>query len=138
MTPSTDEGHLDHIAKAYALGTHLIIITHQDKVVQEKKGYCFQTLEVRKAILEGVLARLGGKGSVFVAKEDDVPGRHYKDGIGDTLRILKPDILAKGGDRTASNMPSDEIAACKECDIEIRYGIGDLLNSSSRMVEDHR
>ena len=57
-----------------------------------------------------------------------------KDGtITETLRKYKPDILAKGGDRTANNMPQNELDVCKELGIEIKCAIGDLLNASSKM-----
>jgi len=51
----------------------------------------------------------------------------------ETLRVYKPDIWAKGGDRTPDNMLQSEIDVCKEIGCEIVYGVGDKLNSSSKM-----
>ena len=123
------EGHLDHIHKAYALGDYLIIITHPDDIVAKtsKKGVCLQTLFVRRTLLKGILKLLGGKGKVVVAWSD-IDGTVAK-----TLEIYKPTIFAKGGDRVPGNLPQNEIDICQKYGIEIRYGIGDLLGSSSDM-----
>lgn len=48
---------------------------------------------------------------------------------------LKPDIFAKGGDRVPDNMPQNEIEVCDRLGIEIVYGCGDNLNSSSNLVQ---
>ena len=129
------EGHIDHIRKAAKLGDELVIITHIDSVVIQKKGFCVQSFPVRLAVLQGLLLLFGVKGCIVPAVEDGQKGKLYKDGIGDTLRHYKPQIFAKGGDRTALTLPEDEIKACHEVGCEIRYGVGDLLNSSSKMAK---
>jgi hypothetical protein len=48
---------------------------------------------------------------------------------------IKLDIFAKGGDRTPTNMPQNELDICDRLGIEIVYGCGDLVNSSSNLVE---
>ncbi|MFC1872256.1 adenylyltransferase/cytidyltransferase family protein [Chloroflexota bacterium] len=121
-------GHVDHIIKASKLGDTLLVITGDDDIVAMGKGVCYIPLSYRILILEGLLLRLGIEGSVVVSID--------KDGTAtETIRKYKPDILAKGGDRTESNMPRNEVEACKVVGCKIVYGIGDLLNSSSRMVK---
>ncbi|MFC1945199.1 adenylyltransferase/cytidyltransferase family protein [Chloroflexota bacterium] len=121
-------GHIDHIIKASKLGDALLVITGDDDIVAMGKGVCYIPLSYRILILEGLLLRLCIEGSVVVSID--------KDGTAtETIRKYKPDILAKGGDRTENNMPRNEVEACKDVGCKIVYGIGDLLNSSSRMVK---
>ncbi|MFC2040652.1 adenylyltransferase/cytidyltransferase family protein [Chloroflexota bacterium] len=121
-------GHVDHIIKASKLGDTLLVITGDDDIVAMGKGVCYIPLSYRILILEGLLLRLGIEGNVVVSID--------KDGTAtETIRKYKPDILAKGGDRTENNMPRNEVEACKDIGCKIVYSIGDLLNSSSRIVE---
>lgn len=129
MTDPVHDGHWDHIKKAYALGNWLYIITHPDSTLAKKKGLHFVSLETRMAVLEGLLLRLGGKGVVIVAVDEDGT-------VAKTLEILKPTVFAKGGDRTAGTMPQSELEVCEKIGCEVRYGVGDLLNSSSRIMKD--
>jgi cytidyltransferase-like protein len=126
------DGHIDHIIKASKLGDYLIIITHTDDVVanSSKKGVCAVPLWARKLILEGLLLVLKINGEVVVAEPLDNDGT-----IKNNIVKLKPYILAKGGDRILSNMPISELLACKEIGCEVVYGVGDLLNSSSKIMQ---
>lgn len=125
------EGHFDHILKAYRLGDFLYIITHPDDIICEVKGECQTPLYFRLLNLYGILAMLGGRGCVVVSVDRD--GSSAK-----TLEMIKPNIFAKGGDRTPGNMPANEIESCGKIGCEIRYGIGDKLNSSSKLGVNHR
>ena len=126
------DGHIDHIIKASKLGDYLIVITHSDDIVAKtsKKGICYIPLQARKLILEGLLLVLNIDGEVVVAEPLDDDGT-----VKNTIRKLKPDVLAKGGDRTHSNMPTSELVACAEIGCDVVYGVGDLLNSSSRIIQ---
>ena len=50
----------------------------------------------------------------------------------ETLRLVKPDIFAKGGDRYAYEIP--ESSVCKELGIKIIDGLGAKIQSSSDLV----
>lgn len=119
------EGHIDHILKAGALG-YLTIITHDDEVIKKIKGCCNIALWAREAVLKGLLCLYNIQGCVVVSVDTDGT-------VALTLKLIKPDIFAKGGDRTSDNMPENEIKVCKEIGCEIHYGVGDLLNASSKM-----
>ncbi|MBU1173084.1 MAG: adenylyltransferase/cytidyltransferase family protein [Proteobacteria bacterium] len=114
-------GHLDHIVKAKALGDWLIVIIPPDDVLIEKKGYCLLP-ELDRFL---VLNALPWIDEIYV-REDTV----------ESLRELKPDIYAKGGDRTPENMLQVEIDVCEEIGCELIYGVGALLNSSSEMFRN--
>ncbi|MFC2071764.1 adenylyltransferase/cytidyltransferase family protein [Chloroflexota bacterium] len=125
------DGHLDHITKAMQLGDHLIVIIARDNQLIAKKGYYNIPFEARKRIVSLILKGLLGEyqcNSFKVVENID-------HGItsSETIRAIKPDILAKGGDRTPDNMPLDEIKVCKEIGCQVVYGVGDLLNSSSKI-----
>lgn len=122
------DGHWDHIQKAYALGDWLFIITHPDELMIKKKGYCSVSLNTRIAILKGLLLLLGGKGEVVVSIDADGT-------VAKTLKNLKPDIFAKGGDRILGTLPDNEVKVCAELDIQIIYGVGNKLGSSQEIVK---
>ena len=121
------EGHLDHIIKAAKLGDYLLVLVSNDADMIRKKGRCNIPLEHRIRIVELILKGLGIPGIVRPTMDTDGTQTN-------TLLYYLPDILAKGGDRTPINMPKNELLMCKALGIEIVYGIGDLLNSSSKMV----
>lgn len=116
-------GHLRHMKKAKALGNYLVVIVSTDADMVKKKGYCFMPLEERMELIENY---------PFV---NEVVASIDKDGtVADTLRWLKPDIFAKGGDRVPDNIPQNEIDVCQEIGCKVVYGVGDKLQSSSDLV----
>ena len=120
------DGHINHITRASRLGDYLVVITHPDKII-EKERRCNIPLWARIITLEGILLRLGIKGEVIVSVDTDGT-------VAETLRMVKPDIFAKGGDRSGpNNMPQNELEVCQEIGCEIVYGIGEQLNQSSKM-----
>lgn len=132
-------GHVDHIRKASKLGDYLIIITHPDDVVARasKKGFCACPLWARLEILHGLVILYASKrrGEVMVNTHDK--NGESTEMLREIRRQFPKDklIFAKGGDRTKDNMPIKEIKICQELDIELVYGIGDLLSSSSEVME---
>lgn len=120
------EGHLDHIRKASQLGDYLIIVMHTNACTKKVKGGCLTTLEFREFMLRAIMGMLGVIGTVVITEYEDVSK---------VIWDFRPQIFAKGGDRSPENkpLPQSEIEACKEVGCEIIYGVGDLLNSSSRI-----
>jgi len=117
-------GHLRHFQKAKKLGDFLVVILTTDEQCIMKKGYCFMPFEERKELLENLRC------------VDRVVKNIDKDTLSaDTLAGLKPDIFAKGGDRTPDNMPQKEIETCKNLGIKIFYGVGTQDQSSSNLVK---
>ena len=57
-----------------------------------------------------------------------------KDGsVCDTLRMIKPNIFAKGGDRFATEIP--EAKVCDELAIQMVDGLGNKIQSSSWLLK---
>jgi len=127
LTEPIHKGHIDHIRRSKRLGDFLIVSVNPDEDMIRKKGYCFMPLEDRVAIVR----ELRSVDCVIVSVPDE--GRQGK-----TLAVIRPDIFAKGGDRTPSNMVQEEIDICEELGIKIVYGVGEKLNSSQEIVRDAR
>ena len=122
-------GHIDHLEKAAKLGDKVIIIVDPDEFLIKKKGYALQPLKSRLRIANFLKNNIPWIEDVVVSID--------KDGTcAETLRMIKPTILAKGGDRTPDNMPENEIKVCQEIGCEIIYGIGDQLYSSSKIIKE--
>lgn len=120
------DGHRSHIEEAAKLGDWLIVVTHPDNVVAKTsdKGYCYQPLMERVAALREIPC----VDEVVVAKDEGGT-------VTRTLESIRPDIFAKGGDRTPDNMPECEINTCREIGCEIVYGVGiEKITSSSKIV----
>jgi D-beta-D-heptose 7-phosphate kinase/D-beta-D-heptose 1-phosphate adenosyltransferase len=121
-------GHIRHFKAAKELGDKLVVILNSDRFLKEKKGYVFMPYLERKEILESLKCI----DSVVECIDTD-------ETIAETLTFLKPDILAKGGDRDISNLPQKELDACKLFNIKIVTKVGgEKLQSSSKLVDNAR
>jgi len=117
-------GHLRHLQEARKLGDWLVVITHPDEVLVRKKGYCLLPLEHRLAILK----ELRCVDEVVVSVDGDGT-------VAETLMMIRPEIFAKGGDRTPNNIPQNEIGICNEIGCKIVYGIGEKIASSQELIK---
>jgi cytidyltransferase-like protein len=122
-------GHIDHIIKARSLGDELVVILQNDDALINKKGYCLVPYYDRCIVLNAI------KYVDRVVKNIDEDGTCAKTIEHIVTSNIKLDIFAKGGDRTPTNMPQNELDICDRLGIEIVYGCGDLVNSSSNLVE---
>jgi len=117
-------GHVRMIAEAANHGD-VIVIANSDAWLMRKKGYIFMTWEERQEILYN----FKGVVDVLEARDDD-------GSVCETLRKLKPDIFANGGDRKDDNTP--EVALCEELGIEMLWNMGgEKIQSSSELVAKH-
>ena len=57
--------------------------------------------------------------------------------VAKTLEQLRPDIFAKGGDRTIDTLPRDEVEVCQRLGIHLVTGVGGgKVQSSSWLVKN--
>ncbi len=113
-------GHIKHLKHAKKLGDELVVILNTDEFLKWKKGYFFMPFSERKKIIESIK---------FV---DRVVRCIDKDqSVAKTLERLKPDIFAKGGDRTMENIPQKEKAVCSKLGIKMVLGVGGGKTESS-------
>jgi cytidyltransferase-like protein len=125
------DGHIQHIRKAAKFGDYLLIVTHSDEMIDKIKYPKKHNVPLwaRRAILKGIMMYYRIEGDVAVSLDED--GTVTK-----TLKYWKPAVFVKGGDRIATNMPKSELEMCEKIGCEIVYGVGDLLNSSTRISEN--
>ena len=116
-------GHVDYFEAASKLGDKLIVILNSDDFLKIKKGYVFMPFRERKRILKSV--RYVDR--VVAAIDED-------QSVCETLRKIKPDIFAKGGDRTLDNIPERQV--CEELNIKMVFGVGgtEKKQSSSWLI----
>ena len=107
-------GHRSYFRLARALGNYLIVLLNTDEFLLRKKGIVCTPFEERLDMIKELRCV---DEVVRVIDEDQT--------VAETLRLVRPNIFAKGGDRTPYNMPQKEIDVCKELGIEIRYGVCD-------------
>jgi D-beta-D-heptose 7-phosphate kinase/D-beta-D-heptose 1-phosphate adenosyltransferase len=116
-------GHIKYINAAARLGWVWVILNSDDFLLQ-KKGFIFMPKEERKELLWSIK---NVHNVVECIDKDDT--------VCETLKLMKPEIFAKGGDRTKDNIPEAKI--CEELGIEMVFGVGgtDKPQSSSWLVE---
>lgn len=126
------EGHIEHFIAASKLGDYLIVSINTDADMVEKKGRCNIPIFWRVFFVLAALDRLKKMGLINV--KYDVLITKGRGTQVEMLKEVKPDIFAKGGDRTPDNMPRDELDVCKEIGCKIVYGVGGRkVNSSSKI-----
>mgnify|MGYP003637091446 CR=1 FL=1 len=111
-------GHIEYLEKASLLGTRLIVIVNSDNQAKLKKGSSFMSEGDRIKIISSLRC----VDEVFLSI--DVDGS-----VCESLRVLSPDIFAKGGDRMVSEIPESEV--CLELGIDIVDSLGEKIRSSS-------
>ena len=104
-------GHIRYFKEARKLGDKLVVILNTDEFLIKKKGYVFMPFEERKEILESIR---------WV--DEVIPSIDKDQTVCRTLAELKPDIFAKGGDRTLENIP--ERTVCERLGIKMVFGVG--------------
>ena len=114
-------GHLECLEMAAELGEKLIVIVNSDLQAKLKKGESFMNQYDRMKII----ASLKYVDEVFLSIDKDKSQC-------ETLKYLKPNIFAKGGDRTNKEIPEAKI--CKELGIKIIDGLGKKIRSSSELT----
>lgn len=97
-------GHMAYFREAEKLGDWLVVAMHRDECCIKKKGCCFMPLEDRLAILNDIRY----VDEVFICEPCCDLTSIW------ALEKLKPNIYAKGGDRTPENMRKAELELCRK------------------------
>ena len=114
-------GHLECLELARELGDKLIVIINNDLQAKFKKGKSFMSQEDRMKII----AALACVDEVFLSIDKDKTQC-------ESLKYLRPNIFAKGGDRMTDEIP--EAKVCSDLGIKIVDGLGKKIRSSSSMT----
>jgi D-beta-D-heptose 7-phosphate kinase/D-beta-D-heptose 1-phosphate adenosyltransferase len=118
-------GHIRLIQEAKTLGDKLVVIVNSDAWLKRKKGFVFMNLKHRMEMIKAIR----GVDEVM-AWDDGSPT------VKGALRKLKPDIFAKGGDRSGTDKVP-EAKTCEEigCKIVFNVGKGGKVESSSWLLK---
>ena len=114
-------GHLECLELAKELGDKLIVIVNSDFQAKLKKGKSFMNEKDRMKIISALKC----VDEVFLSIDKDKSQC-------ESLKYLKPDIFAKGGDRTSDEIP--EAKVCRDFNIKIIDGLGEKIRSSSELT----
>jgi len=114
-------GHIECLEKAKKLGDKLIVIINNDTQLKLKKGFSFMPQEDRLKIVKALKC----VDEVFLSIDKDKS-------VCKSLEALHPDIFAKGGDRTADEIPETPI--CNKLGIKIIDSLGKKIRSSSDII----
>lgn len=118
-------GHLKLFYSAKKLGDKLVVIVNNDDQVKKKRAVAFMPEGERAAIVSA----LKPVDEVIISMDTDLT-------VNKTLRYVKPDIFANGGDRTKKKRNIPEAKVCKELGIQMLDGVGgDKINSSSSLIQ---
>ncbi len=113
-------GHIRYLKAASELGNVLVML-NTDEWLKRKKGKPFMPYAERKEILEAIK---------YVTKV--VPVIDEGNTVSRSIKHYKPDIFAKGGDRTLENIPQSEKAAVESVggSLVVNVGGGKIQSSS--------
>ena len=118
-------GHLEMLEKAKKLGDYLVVILNSDYQVGLKGRVPFMPEKDRKKIVEAIRY----VDEVFLSIDKDRS-------ICESLKQVKPDIFANGGDRHQGEIP--EASVCQELGIKMVDGMGEKIRSSSILIQEAR
>jgi D-beta-D-heptose 7-phosphate kinase/D-beta-D-heptose 1-phosphate adenosyltransferase len=126
--PLNGLGHLTHIQEAKKLGDRLVVILSRDDQLVAKgnkaSGTFYSSARDRIAIIKELKS-----------VDEVVMNIDLDSSCAETLRMIKPDIFAKGGNYNATNLPKSEIDVCATLGIRIVFNVGDTkVTSSSELI----
>lgn len=121
-------GHVRMFNEAKKLGDELVILLNNDNWCRLKKGYSFMPEHERKEIIEA-----------FEAVDRVILSHHPKNtkdiSVIEDIKLIRPHVFAKGGDRHVDNIPETPICEEIGCMVVNDVGFGGKVQSSSWLVE---
>ena len=134
------KGHLQMIEKARELADEVWVILNNDFWLKQKKGQEFMKQNER----EYIMSQVKGVTETFILNPR-IPGdKTVCDGIYSAVMAYRRKFKGKmrmafgnGGDRVAGKVPSVEEDVCKGWGIDLVWGLGDKVQSSSWLLEKY-
>lgn len=114
-------GHIEYFRRASKLGELVVVINNDEQQIL-KYGEVIVPLEERIKVIESI--ECIDKVIASIDKDKTVC---------ETLQMLQPLVFANGGDRIEKNIPEAKI--CKELNIEMIFGLGNKIQSSSDLLK---
>ena len=116
-------GHIEYFKKSKEIGTKLMVIVNNDDQARLKKGRPFMPCKERMQLIEELKC-------VDIVVESIDTDRT----VCNTLSTVepKPDFFCNGGDQNNNTIPEGPV--CEACNIELRDGFGEKIQSSSWLI----
>jgi len=118
--------HLEYFREARKLGDVLIVILNTDEQLLNKRRGTKLENKIRYPFIDRAQIISEFKSVDLVVKSVDTA-----ENISVTLKLIKPRVFAKGGDRNINNIPREELEICKEIGCKIVCGVGGKKTHSS-------
>lgn len=119
------KGHVEYLEKAKSLGDKLIVIVNSDHQRAIKGSKEFMDQDERMFIVSSLRC----VDEVFLSIDQDGT-------VCESLRAIKPNVFAKGGDRFSTEIP--EAKVCQELGIDMVDGLGEKIQSSSWLLRNEK
>jgi rfaE bifunctional protein nucleotidyltransferase chain/domain len=116
------KGHVEYLEKAKELGDYLVVIVNSDKQRELKRSKEFMHEDERMLIVSALRC----VDEVVLSIDEDTT-------VCNSLRLIQPDIFAKGGDRTIDEIPESKV--CNEIGAKMVDGLGEKVQSSSWLLK---
>ncbi len=114
-------GHVDYLTKSKLLGDFLVVVVNNDHQLEAKHGHVFMPCRERIKVVRALEC-------VDMAVESvDTDGS-----VSATLSMLHPHIFSNGGDQFNIGVPESDV--CREMEIKMVDGLGEKIQSSSRLI----
>ena len=115
-------GHLEYLERAKSLGDRLYVIVNNDHQATLKKGKAFMKEGERLRVVRALQCV---DAAVLAVDKDRT--------VCETLRSVRPDVFANGGDQTNTSIP--ETGVCEALGIELVDGLGEKIQSSRWLLD---
>lgn len=119
-------GHISYLNEAKKLGDRLFVIVNNDEQVTLKGSKEFMDEKERQIIIDNL--KSVDYSMISNSKNRSIAYDFY------TIRNMFPNddlYFAKGGDRSLSNLPQEEIDECKINRIKMIFDVGESKTTSS-------
>ena len=125
------KGHIEYLKSSKELGDFLYVIVNNDYQREMKGSRPFMEADERKLIVES----LGFVDRAMVAiDEEKTVNRSIKWIMMNIGKEFNRYIFANGGDQNRNTV--GETKLCEELGIELADGLGDKIQSSSKLIKD--
>ncbi len=125
------KGHIEYLKRSKELGDFLCVIVNNDYQREMKGSRPFMEADERKLIVES----LGFVDRAMVAiDEEKTVNRSIKWIMMNIGKEFNRYIFANGGDQNRNTV--GETKLCEELGIELADGLGDKIQSSSKLIKD--
>ncbi len=125
------KGHIEYLRRSKELGDFLYVIVNNDYQREMKGSRSFMEAEERKLIVESL--KFVDRAMIAIDDERTV-NRSIKWIMNSIGKNFNHYIFANGGDQNRNTVGETQL--CEELGIELADGLGDKIQSSSKLIKE--